>query len=115
MFYISDVFFPAGRFDPTKLRKEVTANPSINSDVLLQLASFCEKHGYDEASVELVAASIVQGAIDGATQMVPIYDASLPKTDEAGQKKPSRLRFASDTANRSPESANLSELIDHEI
>ena len=44
----------------------------MNSDAFLQLASFCEKHGYDEASVELVAASIVQAAINGATQMVAI-------------------------------------------
>ena len=87
----------------------------MNSDAFLQLASFCEKHGYDEASVELVAASIVQAAINGATQMVAIYDASLPKVDEAGQKKSSRLRFASDAGNGSNKSANLPELIDHEI
>ena len=79
----------------------------MNSDVLLELASLCKKHGYGEASEELVAASIVQGVIDGATQMVVIYDAPLPNADESVQKKPSRLRFASDTGNGNKESASL--------
>ena len=98
-------------FNPEKLRKDVYGSPYIKSHDLLQLANLCDKNGFKEAGVELVAASIVQNALISANETMESYNSTGTTIDDTPQK-PTRLRFAADMDSESEESTSYSNLTD---